>query len=251
MQNGPRGDDLLPRKHTANERHKMTALLDEVRAVAAQMERECAETRSAVDSWASTQKENINAVEKAHVTVMKECADAVPALEAEKRAVEARSSTVSQQLKEQDKEHAMVLAEVNTVKARADALPAEVQALKQIEAEQAHELQTAKRELAEAEQKQALDSKELTKGVVFYKKLGLEFVRMGEDRLKLTFTQVDAAQPQRAFSFAVHVNEHDVYQVDSCDPPVEGVDEMLRELNTNNDFSLFVRRMRAKFKAIA
>ena len=39
-------------------------------------------------------------------------------------------------------------------------------------------------------------------------------------------------------------------QVESCEPPVGGLDALVTQLNTDNDFALFVRAMRKKFKAL-
>ena len=38
------------------------------------------------------------------------------------------------------------------------------------------------------------------------------------------------------------------YSVTRCDPAVEGVGALAEKLNTNNDFSAFVRLMRAAFQ---
>lgn len=62
------------------------------------------------------------------------------------------------------------------------------------------------------------------------------------------FTQVDAAHPDRRFCFNVRVTDTEAYEVDAVDPPVPGVDALVRELNRGNDFSAFVQRMRRIFK---
>ena len=48
----------------------------------------------------------------------------------------------------------------------------------------------------------------------------------------------------------VFVDGGDKYHVESCDPPVQGMDELITQLNTNNDFAAFVRAMRKRFKAL-
>ena len=49
----------------------------------------------------------------------------------------------------------------------------------------------------------------------------------------------------------VFVDGGDKYHVESCEPPVSGMDELVTQLNTNNDFAAFVRAMRKRFKALA
>ena len=42
----------------------------------------------------------------------------------------------------------------------------------------------------------------------------------------------------------------DKYHVESCEPAVAAIDELIGHLNSNNDFSAFVRAMRKRFKAL-
>ena len=86
-------------------------------------------------------------------------------------------------------------------------------------------------------------------GSALYKKLGLDFERVENDQLRLCFTQVDAARPQREFSLQVRVDANDVYHVTRVEPGVAALPALVEELNATNDFSRFVRSMRAAFKA--
>lgn len=79
----------------------------------------------------------------------------------------------------------------------------------QREAAEAFERTKAAAEARTSERTLALN--ELTKGVTFYKRLGLDFERVGEDHLRLVFTQVDPAEPDRRFFFTLHVDANDVY----------------------------------------
>lgn len=69
---------------------------------------------------------------------------------------------------------------------------------------------------------------------------------------RFTFTQLDAGDPTREFSFALHVNEEDVYQVSevvpSLDPSVV-LEPLLENLNDTEDLSVFIRGMRNAFSA--
>ena len=101
--------------------------------------------------------------------------------------------------------------------------------------------------LASKEQKLA----ELDKGCALYRqRLGLVFERGADERLRLTFTNVDPNDPMKAFAFQVYVDGSDKYHVESCEPPVPGMDVLVKQLNTDNDFASFVRAMRKQFKAL-
>ena len=39
-------------------------------------------------------------------------------------------------------------------------------------------------------------------------------------------------------------------QVESCEPAVHNMEELVTQLNTSNDFAAFVRAMRKRFKAL-
>ena len=89
---------------------------------------------------------------------------------------------------------------------------------------------------------------ELTRGIAFNKRLGLEFEKIHDDRLRLVFTLIDGARPDRKFCFNVRVSAGDAYVVDGIEPPVPGgVEAIVSELNATNDFSRFVQTMRRAF----
>lgn len=132
-------------------------------------------------------------------------------------------------------------------------LTAQIQALEQAHSEAEATLR-AKREEAQALQMnrhQELQS--LTRGVLFYKHIGLAFERVEEEgdeaQLKMIFTQIDSASPLREFSFTVCVDEGDQYHVQDVDPSLEedSVNTLVNEVNSANDFAAFVRSMRAAF----
>lgn len=91
---------------------------------------------------------------------------------------------------------------------------------------------------------------ELTKGIEFYKRLGLSFEKITEDNLRIVLTQIDHANPGRRFTFTVRMSADERYDVVECDPPVAALQQMLAQLNADNDFSKFVQLMRREFKAL-
>ncbi|CAN8254903.1 unnamed protein product [Cochlearia groenlandica] len=64
--------------------------------------------------------------------------------------------------------------------------------------------------------------------------------------VKFTFTNIDAKRPTREFLFTVHYG-NGIYTVLDCNPQVDGIEEMVQELNKTNDLFRFVRLMRDKF----
>lgn len=91
---------------------------------------------------------------------------------------------------------------------------------------------------------------ELTKGISYYRKLGLDFERMNDDRLRLVFTLIDPERPDAKFGFSVYITPNETYAVEECDPPLPRLEFLVAELNASNDFSLFVQTMRREFKQL-
>ncbi len=95
---------------------------------------------------------------------------------------------------------------------------------------------------------------DLTKGVMLYKLLGLDFEKIDED-LWFRFTHLDPRAPLRKFSFALTMVNGDTYKVNRCDPdlPQHSVSEIVQHLNEANNaqtaITTFVRSMRRAFQS--
>ena len=110
------------------------------------------------------------------------------------------------------------------------------------------------------EQKKAIELQketkieDLTKGVMLYTRLGLDFERIKDD-LWFRFTYLDPKDPLRQFSFSLTMTNNDTYQVNACEPelPKESILAIVRQLNSAshgscNAIPAFVRSMRREFK---
>jgi len=106
---------------------------------------------------------------------------------------------------------------------------------------------------AEESKKTTID--DLTRGVVNYKKLGLDFTQMEQDSgLKLNFTEIDPDDPSKNFSFVLLVNDDEKYDIANCNPQIDAMEleDILEELNESGgeDISILARRMRRAFKEV-
>lgn len=63
---------------------------------------------------------------------------------------------------------------------------------------------------------------------------------------RFTFTQLDAGDPTRSFSFVLNINDEDTYEVEDTLPPVDSIilHELLEKLNETDDLSVFCCGMR-------
>ena len=92
---------------------------------------------------------------------------------------------------------------------------------------------------------------ELDKGLhSFRQHLGMSFSTAGDDRVRVVFTHIDAANPEREFRFDVSVAEES-YSVENCVPHLPGLPALIADLTATNNFSNFVRSMRRSFKELS
>ncbi|EEY70675.1 uncharacterized protein PITG_06152 [Phytophthora infestans T30-4] len=92
---------------------------------------------------------------------------------------------------------------------------------------------------------------ELKQGLAMYQRLGLFFEHAATDRIVVRFTQIDAQNPNREFSFRITIDPiTDRYIVDSCSENVASLNLLVTDLNGNGDLALFIRSMRRQFKQL-
>ena len=92
---------------------------------------------------------------------------------------------------------------------------------------------------------------ELELRVKNFERLGLRFVRVEDGTtLKILFTQIGAPEPCREFCVGLQINSDDEYEVTVCEPNIEKLSVLIKDLNASNDFALFVRSVRKEFKAM-
>jgi len=137
-------------------------------------------------------------------------------------------------------------------KATQQAQPVEIEQKRQKIAIAEQDKERRGRSYADALREKQYKTDELSKGVEYYSRnLGLEFRRVGDNKLRFVFRQIDPADHNRKFSFVVEISEGSAYSVTEVKPEIQNLDRLLKELNKTNDFSRFIRQMRIEFKAIA
>jgi len=137
-------------------------------------------------------------------------------------------------------------------------LPEEVNRLKDEVSLKVDLLQRRKDEASMAHSKTETKLQSLQKLSNLYgEKLGLHFVHTNsasgdasdnDNALRIGFTQIDRRNPEKKFWFDVRIMSDDTYSVQDVSPQVNGVKDLEKELNADQDFSKFVRKMRRKFK---
>ncbi|WRT68400.1 uncharacterized protein IL334_005376 [Kwoniella shivajii] len=70
-----------------------------------------------------------------------------------------------------------------------------------------------------------------------------------EDLLLMRFTLLDASDPSKEFSILIDVSKQD-YSVPNCDPPLPTLPDLVRQLNHDREFYIFIKRVRKAFRAL-
>ncbi|XP_007036372.2 PREDICTED: probable kinetochore protein SPC25 [Theobroma cacao] len=87
---------------------------------------------------------------------------------------------------------------------------------------------------------------EIQEAISWYNQV-LGFQIEGGHGVKFTFNDINIKNPKQEYSFTIrHAN--DTYSLLDCDPQLDGIKELINELNRTNGLFKFVRIMREKFQ---
>lgn len=91
------------------------------------------------------------------------------------------------------------------------------------------------------------ETEAIEEAIGWYRRV-LGFRTEGGEGIKFIFDNIDLNNPEQEYLFTVRL-DGDRYTLMDCDPYVEDVNELIKDLNKTNDFFKFVRIMREKFQA--
>lgn len=110
-------------------------------------------------------------------------------------------------------------------------------------------LEKQQKDIATKEQSTSYKIQQCTKGTEYFEeRLGLAFKKVDEENLQFVFKYIDPKDEEKPFVFTVAITAQKKYSVKNCMPEVQGLEDMVHQLNTTNNFSKFVRSMRKSFK---
>lgn len=142
-------------------------------------------------------------------------------------------------------------AELQKVQAEQDTLPGLI-------AEVSSELES-ETSMAEARGR-SVDAKETSakktlRGVqtvleMYRDRLALEFENSEGDTMNIIFTKLDPVDASRRFVLKIRVDD-DTYEALDCVPPLQDLQDLVDELNSNDNFSKFIRSLRKAFSDAA
>ncbi|NXT86791.1 SPC25 protein, partial [Anhinga rufa] len=87
--------------------------------------------------------------------------------------------------------------------------------------------------------------------LLFEERLGLEIRRIHNEQLQFVFRHIDHKDPDKPYVFTLSINEQGDYEVTSCTPPLDCIEEFQLKVRETNNFSAFVANIRKAFTALA
>ncbi|KAK2526006.1 Spc25 [Columba guinea] len=87
--------------------------------------------------------------------------------------------------------------------------------------------------------------------VLFEERLGLEIRKIHNEQLQFIFRHIDHKDPDKPFMFTLSINEKGDYEVTSCTPPLDCIEEFQLKVRETNNFSAFVANIRKAFTALS
>lgn len=139
--------------------------------------------------------------------------------------------------------------ELAKVQAEQNSLPtliSEVKALLKVEQQAAQEEADG---IATRESSQDKVLSEIRSTLFMYKeRLGLSLQQNRDNgSLAIGFRHVNQEHPEQEFTVTVRILEDNLFQVLSCEPKVDALQDLVDTLNADNDFATFIRNIRRAF----
>ncbi|KAM6464360.1 kinetochore protein Spc25 isoform 1-T3 [Liasis olivaceus] len=85
---------------------------------------------------------------------------------------------------------------------------------------------------------------------LFKERLGLEIRKTCDKHLQFVFRYIDQKDFEKPHTLTLSINEEGAYEVISCSPPLDCIEELQRKVRETNNFSAFIANVRKAFIAL-
>ncbi|KAE8973704.1 hypothetical protein PR003_g27154 [Phytophthora rubi] len=209
-------------------------------------------TRTELETWVEAQKARIMEEKRADQLQSQEHARAADETQRQREVLQVEHQKLSADTHAKERELNDSQVEIEVLQAEKSRREPVV---KQLVEKTVEEDARLKQLLADSQRQRSTQEQqlqELQQGLAMYQRLGLFFEHTEAERLVVRFTQIDAQNPSREFSFRITIDPiTDRYIVDNCNENVASLNDLVRDLNETGDLALFIRSMRRQFKQLA
>ncbi|KAL6785228.1 hypothetical protein ACKKBG_A02980 [Auxenochlorella protothecoides x Auxenochlorella symbiontica] len=203
-----------------------------------------------IDSWTQRTVSTADQTRQEHGHRIKDLQGRSRELEAEHTRLERAARALETRLSEEKAQ--LLAAQTAAVQAAAEeaALPILLAEQRSMVEEVDRELQAQQSIVASAEAQNLAKLGALERALRLYRdRLGLHFRQDDAHRLLIGLNDIDPRQPEREFTFAVHIQGSDTYSVSNVSQELPELPELQAALQSTGNFCAFVRGMRTAFVA--
>mmetsp|Transcript_12472 Transcript_12472/g.41069 ORF Transcript_12472/g.41069 Transcript_12472/m.41069 type:complete len:246 (+) Transcript_12472:3-740(+) len=222
----------------------------DIKATARELELLLGSAEAAMEEWAAAKLEQARETKREHVRRMTEADEAYQTLVAKERTAKAEAAEQDRRRERERAELEALQEDAEQAREVGEVLPEQVGQLQAAVASAQAAVDRKRGSLDAAEQESAEKLGALREALEVYEhRFGLSFEFPDDGVMRVTFVRVDAADPERAFTFAVRVSGEDDYELVECAPALAEAGELVEALNAGKDFSGAVQAFRKAFKA--
>jgi kinetochore protein Spc25 len=224
--------------------------MSSVEEIAAQLDRQLNEATSRIDEFLASQSQQIAKSAAEHDQLMDDMEAKIQQLSNNETNILKMASSVNEQLANEQKIIAEKQNEILKLEASVKTIPVELDAASASEASAKRQLDALKHEILLKEKALGGQVEDVNVTLQHFKRLGLEFEKTNDEKLRVTFTLINSVAPEKSYSFCIRVNGIDQYEMSSLDSAWDPrvVQHHLTALNIGGDFSKFVQSMRSALK---
>ena len=209
-------------------------------------------TNQMFNRWADEKIDWLESTSSEYERTKEECDCTLKALKDTEAELEMLREHNDQIKKEQDDEVQAYMQQTEKLKELEKKLIPNIRVLEDEHEKENQRLEEVRKDYDQAKSQAARSIDDLTHGIKMYSYLGLEFQKADGDCMKFIFTLLDARDPSKQFFFLMFVDGDDKYQLVDTSPLLDAsvCSKHLEALNSDNDISKFVVKMRAEFKKL-
>ena len=213
------------------------------------LQAELASVQSKVNSWSLNKEKDLQNLKSSHTAFLDSHNELTQQLKGREKQIKSRAEKNSAEAEKQSEATQLVETEIESLQETLMQLPEELSELeKRLEAEKENMI-AAQKGLANSERTGEHKTSVLGSGThLFEKYMGLRFERQVQGVLGVNMVNIDPSNPKKVFSFNIRLQDNEQYSVSDCSPAVHALPEMLRELNSSNSLTTFVRGMRKEWR---
>jgi vacuolar-type H+-ATPase subunit I/STV1 len=211
-----------------------------------------------MDNWCGENENRVRQIETQHEVHIHDSNTTLDSLKDERKALETLNLQQNERVTQEKTQIDSIEKSIVQLQKQTDVLPAQASELEAAEAEKQVATQESQSNIEELRVETRRTIQELTKGLEFFKRLGLgltpvnDAITGGAVGLRIDFTCINPNDASQCFSFMTSISDEEQYVITDLSHPVPQLQAYVEQLNQQNGddaLSRFLQLMRRAFQA--